>query len=379
MNNKKTLLTNALEPEDSSFLEASAQNGQSWDVKQFSSDKILKHLDNVQQWVRGGNPPPVTMELDMTNVCNHRCPECIVDYFLTTDNNSLPKETAMRIVEELAEAGVKGLMFTGGGEPLCHPNTPEIVELAKNLDMDVGFITNGELFSEYSAEKILLNSLWIRVSLDAGSPEVFQKTHYKSEISFNNIIEKLKLLVRIKHERQADCTIGVGFLTSHESRKDIERATLLCKEIGVDYIQFRPMQIHHGGSFEYNWEDVRYDIEECLKHATDNFHVLFSKHKYDMMERQDFGRDYGKCYGHQFASVVSANGKMYLCCHLRGYEKYCLGDLKKNSFLEIWNSNQRKKAVENINFKDCIPLCRCNTFNQILWNISNPQNHINFL
>jgi len=351
----------------------------SWDVKQFSSDKILKHLDIVHQWTQGGNPPPVTMELDMTNVCNHQCPECVVDYFQITDDNSLPKETAVRIVEELAGAGVKGLIFTGGGDPLCHPNTPDIVKQAKNLGMDIGFITNGELFTEESAQKILLNSLWIRVSLDAGSPEVFQKTHNKNETSFNRVIEKLELLVRIKPENRANCTIGVGFLTSQDSRKDIEQATLLCRDIGVDYIQFRPMQIHHGGRFEYNWEDVTYEIEECLKYATDGFHVLFSKHKYDMMKRQDFGRDYGKCYGHQFASVVSASGKMYLCCHLRGYEKYCLGDLKENSFMEIWNSDQRKKAVENIDFNDCIPLCRCNTFNQILWNISRPQNHANFL
>ena len=61
------------------------------------------------------------------------------------------------------------------------------------------------------------------------------------------------------------------------------------------------------------------------------------------------------------------------------YEKYKLGNIKKQSFTEIWNSEQRKKAYEKINFKDCIPLCRCNTFNQILWELKKPADHVNFL
>lgn len=43
-----------------------------FNVRQFSSDKILKHLDRVNEWLRGG-PNPIIVELDMTNRCNHRC------------------------------------------------------------------------------------------------------------------------------------------------------------------------------------------------------------------------------------------------------------------------------------------------------------------
>jgi radical SAM protein with 4Fe4S-binding SPASM domain len=92
-----------------------------------------------------------------------------------------------------------------------------------------------------------------------------------------------------------------------------------------------------------------------------------------------FGRYYRKCYGQQFATVITASGKMYICCHLRGYEKYCIGDLNKDSFKKIWHSKRRKEVVEKIDFSDCIPLCRDNTFNQILWNIKQPREHVNFL
>jgi len=350
------------------------------DVKQFSSDKILKHLDRVNAWIKGENPPPITVEIDMTNVCNHRCPECVVSYWQRRDNSSLSKEFAQSIIDQLSDAGARGLIFTGGGEPLCNPHTPDMVERARQRGLDVGFITNGELFDKYSATKILLNCVWVRVSLDAASPEKFLLTHGKPEKSFRKVLNNLRMLVELKKELKSNCTVGVGYLTCKHTIDDLEEAVLLCKDLGVDYLQFRPMQIHRGGNFEYDWDDVSGEIEDLVaKYSGNGFDLLYSKHKYDMMRRKDYGRSYKKCYGHQFATVVAANGKMYLCCHLRGYEKYCIGDLTQYSFKEVWNSDHRRNVYENIDFRDCIPLCRCNTFNQVLWNITRPTVHVNFL
>jgi len=70
---------------------------------------------------------------------------------------------------------------------------------------------------------------------------------------------------------------------------------------------------------------------------------------------------------------------MYICCHFRGVRKYCIGDLTKKSLKEIWLSKERKKVYESINLINCIPLCRCNTFNTILWNIKQEKIHLNFI
>jgi MoaA/NifB/PqqE/SkfB family radical SAM enzyme len=348
-------------------------------VRQFSSDKILKHLDRVNQWLEGKNPAPITVELDMTNLCNHRCPECVVNYFRVADKRSLSRKMARNIVTQLAKNKIRGLIFTGGGDPLCNPYTLETVELAKAKGLDLGFITNGALLNEKAARTILKDCTWVRISLDAGSPEVFKLTHGLDGKEFNKVIEKIRLLVKTKKEINSKCTVGVGFLTCDSTVADMVRATVLTKKLGVDYLQFRPMQIHNGGKFGYHWTDVDDRIEQCLSYADKKFHVLYSKHKYDMARDPRFGRYYHKCYGQQFATVISASGKMYICCHLRGYEKYSIGDLNKNTFQEIWSSKRRGDVVDSIDFSDCIPLCRDNTFNQILWNIKQPREHINFI
>ena len=348
-------------------------------VRQFSSDKILKHLDRVCEWLEEGNPAPITVELDVTNVCNHKCRECACGYFRVEDCNTLDSHLCDNIITQLCEAGTRGIIFTGGGEPLCHKHTPDAVKLVSELGVDIGFITNGELLTEEIAEVLLRSSVWIRVSLDAATPETFKIIHGKGEESFNKVIENIATLARMKKEMNSKTTVGVGFLTCNETRDEMYDAAQLCKEMGVDYLQYRPMQISHNGKFDYHWTDVEKKIESALTLSDNNFKVLYSKHKYDMMHDKNYGRNYGKCYGHQFATVVAATGKMYICCHFRGHEKYCIGDLKKNTFEEIWNSEKRLKAIEAIDFRECMPLCRDNTFNQVLWNLKQPKDHVNFL
>ena len=43
---------------------------------QFSSSKILKHIDRIDEWQKKGVSRPITYELDMTNVCNSKCHFC---------------------------------------------------------------------------------------------------------------------------------------------------------------------------------------------------------------------------------------------------------------------------------------------------------------
>ncbi len=77
-----------------------------------SSDKILKHLDRVNAWLNGSNPLPITVELDVTNLCNHRCPECSGWYFQDRNHDSLPNTLAEDIVRQLAKLKIRGLICT---------------------------------------------------------------------------------------------------------------------------------------------------------------------------------------------------------------------------------------------------------------------------
>ena len=54
------------------------------------SNKVLNHPKRYQEWYNNGDTiGPVTVKIDLTNVCNHDCPGCIDYELIHNDNNSL--------------------------------------------------------------------------------------------------------------------------------------------------------------------------------------------------------------------------------------------------------------------------------------------------
>jgi radical SAM protein with 4Fe4S-binding SPASM domain len=199
--------------------------------------------------------------------------------------------------------------------------------------------------------------------------------------TFERVVDNIRMMVRKKKVRKSKVTIGTGFLTFPEVNMDMLRFVKISREAGVDYAQFRPL-LKKFNEMEFNstpQNDIVKKIYDCRKLATENFDVLCSSHKYGSMQHDAVRRRYTVCHGHNFAAVIAADKKMYICCHMRGMPQYCIGDLGRNTLEEIWKSKKRKKIFEGINFADCPLLCRCDGFNTILWDILQPAGHRNFL
>jgi len=350
-------------------------------MNQFSSEKILQHLESVLEWQKTGMSRPVTYELDMTNICNSKCPFCFGFLSRETDTASLKLDEVKDLIKQIKEYGGKGLTFTGGGEPLMNSFTIDAVKYARELGLDIGFISNGLLLNEEKAEVLVDSCTWIRISIDAGRQETYKLTHGLEGTSFENAINNTKLLVEKKRNKGSKVTLGTGFLTFPDVSADMTAFVQISKDIGVDYAQFRPL-LRKFGQNEINAgpdKEIIESIEKCKMMETKSFKVLCSTHKYNSMSNGIVKRHYDVCHGHHFTTVIAANRKMYLCCHMRGFEKYCIGDLSKYTLKELWESERRKKVYNNIDFKDCPLLCRCDGLNTVLWKMCQENEHKNFL
>ena len=350
-------------------------------INQFASSKILKHIERISQWEKSGISKPITYELDMTNVCNCRCHFCFGFFNQKKYQVSINIENAKNILRQIKQFGGKAVTFTGGGEPLCNKDTLKAVEYAKKIGLDVGFITNGILLNKENIRIIVKNCTWVRVSLDAATRETYLISHGMNSNTFDNVLKNIKLLTDEKVKQKSLITIGVGFLTYDKTEKEIVDFAKLAKILNVDYAQYRPL-LKRFDEKEFNvknQDNIIDSIKKAQEYSTNKFSVVSSIHKYEVISSKDYKRQYEICYGHNFATVIAADMKMYLCCHMRGRAKYCIGDLNKNTLKEIWNSKQRKKVYESIDFKDCPLLCRCDSFNTILYNIKKDITHVNFL
>ncbi len=350
-------------------------------MTQFSSNKIFNHLERLSEWRDKGISRPVTYELDMTNLCDSRCCFCFGYKDRERKPYSIKLPEAKNIIKQIDDFGGKAVTFTGGGEPLCNPDTMDALEYAASLGLDVGFISNGIALNGEKI-RILVNSCkWIRISLDAGSKKYYLISHGLDSGIFKKVVENTGKLVEEKRRTGSPVTIGTGFLTFPEMTEDMEDFIRVSSEIGVDYAQFRPL-LKNFREKEINLnidKKILQNLEKGLKYGVNGFNVLYSKNKYEKMKKNKVARNYKKCLGHNFATVIAADKRMYVCCHMRGIKKYCIGDLSKNSLREIWNSKQRREVLNRINFKDCPLLCRCDGMNEILWDITEKREHENFL
>ena len=87
-----------------------------------------------------------------TNACNMFCDHCYRDAGCKADEE-LNTQEAKTLLEQIAKAGFKIMIFSGG-EPLMRPDIVELVEYATKLGLRSVFGTNGTLITEEMALKL---------------------------------------------------------------------------------------------------------------------------------------------------------------------------------------------------------------------------------
>lgn len=343
-----------------------------------STYKLFKHLDKLCEWDNKGDTYPILVDIDLTNRCNQKCPLCIRTEM---DKSTIPLDKVKDIVLQLKEVGVKSFGLGGGGDPTCHPDFAEILRFINTNGMKSGVYTNGYTLTDDLIDTIINCCTYIRISLDSDGHEIYKMTHGMDAKAFYQVIENIRKLVLLRDNRKKDIVIGVGYLVGPSTAKGIYGATKLVKELGVDYIRVRPF-------FRYNREgnypdaEIEYmldQLKKCSELQNKTFAVSYPQNRWDWMTNIKRERPYKICYSHYFVTLIGANQKVYPCCHLSNNEKYCYGDLKQNTFKEVWNSQKRKDAYKNIDFKDCPNPCMLDNHNRLLWNIKQPIMHSDFL
>ena len=92
-------------------------------------------------------------------------------------------------------------------------------------------------------------------------------------------------------------------------------------------------------------------------------------------EYRDWHRDYAACYGCRFSTVVTPDGRVWICPNRRGFPESCLGSLAGESFADLW---ARHPGVWS-DLSRCRFFCRFHMMNETLWEVYKPRQHENFV
>jgi cyclic pyranopterin phosphate synthase len=341
--------------------------------------KLLSHFDRIVEWKTKGTTYPILVGIDPTFKCNHRCPHC--SGLMGQDLSTIPLAKLDPLLKELASLGVKAINLGSGGDPSCHPDLAGILDRVYEYGLDCGYYTNGELLKEKTIEATVRACSWVRFSLDADGPEIHQLIHKASPKAFDKVVKNMHRLQAARLRMNPEMVLGAGYLVRPDTTKGIYNAAKLVRDIGWDYIRFRPFFGYDNQPLcnQEEANEILSELERCKELETDTFKINCPQNRMDWVETGVPPITYARCNVHHFMTQIGGDLKVYLCCHTMGWERYCLGDLNTQTFEEIWNSEKRKQIYENIDYRDCATPCSLNAYNDLLGKFESRTVHPNFL
>ena len=353
------------------------------DTYGIDSHKLTYHPRRVADWLEGKDIYPLYIEISPYGGCNHRCIFCALDY-LEYEPTRLKTEALKRFLKEISVKGVKSIMFAGEGEPLLHKDISELVIYAKSCGLDAAVTTNGVLLSRKLLEKILPELSWLRISLNAGTKETYSLIHRTNPEDFDGVIGNIEEAVHLKKKKGYLSTIGIQLLLLNENYEEVSTLAEILRSTGADYLTVKPYS-QHPSSINRLKTQLDYDkllsLEEELKnYESENFKIIFRKKTMSKIGEQ---KPYKKCMGLPFWSYLTSRGDIYACSAFLGDERFRCGNIYQDSFEKIWKGEGRRKIMRmmesNWDIKKCREVCRLDEINRYLWNLKNPQLHVNFI
>jgi len=124
---------------------------------------------------------PKTVILETTNLCNLKCKMCHVwgeDVVKRRQTGFIPETVWKRAIDELATWDTNvNLALHGAGEALLHKDFLDILAYAASKkNLTVGFLSNGALLSQKTADAIMATDIaWLGFSVDGADAEKYRK------------------------------------------------------------------------------------------------------------------------------------------------------------------------------------------------------------
>src|SRR5208282_5213589 len=284
---------------------------------------------------------PLSVQFDVTYRCNERCIHCYLDH---VDHGEMTAGEVMDVLDQLAEAGVFFLCFSGG-EVFMRMDFFRILEYARSLLFCIKVKTDAFMIREKEADRLCaLGVQSVQVSIYSHRPEVHDAIT-KLPGSLKRSLAGMRLL------RERGMKMIIANVLMRSNLNDYAGVKALAKELGAEYTidptitpkmdgdrSILPLgiggddlrQVFHNGDLVGNVEEF------CAPPPAVNDDVL----------------DGLPCSAGHTACYISPYGDVYPCVQF----PLPTGNVRKQKFLEIWRHSPQMNDVRSIHGRD-LPTC----------------------
>ena len=368
-------------------------------IQKLSKNQLFANkLEDIYNWLpyhfgNGKAFHPLSVTLLVSYRCNLRCKMCF--YYNESERDKTCKLIEDRTKEELTLPQIKDLIdqcakmkvkvFTiHGGEPLLYPNIFKISKYAKDKGMLVNFVTNGTLLNETMAKKIIDAEInHIAFSLDG--PKAIHNEVRSMPGTFDRLMKGIKILKDMESNGAKIPVLSISTYISAINQKRLAQTLRVIQKTGIkdwgagvithntNNLVSKTKKIlnikndNHIGSLEELKDEVKninLDIlnrqrEACRiinSHDGYGLNIIFpSKEAINNYYNSDWN-EVSKCTCRWSRTVISPYGEVFPCVNM-SMVNCVVGDIKKQSFKNIWNGEKYINFRRTLKKYGVLPIC----------------------
>ena len=256
-----------------------------------------------------------------------------------------------KLIDELKDT-LTYLTFYFQGEPYLHPKFLSLVKYASQQNIYTATSTNAHYLNDKQARDTVESGLdRLIISLDGTDQETYQA--YRVGGNMEKVLEGARNILKWRKELKSKTPYVVfQFLVVKPNEHQIPEVHALAKSIGVDNVLLKTAQIY---DYE-NGSDLMPTIDKYSRYRK------LSNGTWEIKNQL-----MNHCWKMWNSCVVTWDGKVVPCCFDKDAH-YTLGDLKKNTFEEIWRSDAYNNFRQSIlRSREEIEICKNCTEGTKVW------------
>ena len=271
---------------------------------------------------------PVSVSFEPTTSCNLRCPECPSGLrAFTRPTGMLENDFFRKTIDEIHKE-LLYLIFYFQGEPYLNPAFLEMVKYAHDKKIYTATSTNAHYLNDEVAKKTVESGLdRLIISIDGTTQDVYQQ--YRVGGNLEKVLEGTRNIIKWKRMLKSKTPfIFFQFLVVKPNEHQVESIKKLARETGVDEVRFKTAQVYE---YETDPNQLIPSIDKFSRYKKNEDGTYIAKNKLA-----------NRCWKLHHANVITWDGLVVPCCFDKD-ATHQLGNLKNQSFKEIWHNDNYKQ------------------------------------
>jgi putative heme d1 biosynthesis radical SAM protein NirJ2 len=290
---------------------------------------------------------------NVTRACNLKCKHCYRDAG-AKDSNELSTQEARDLLEEIARAGFK-IVILSGGEPLLRGDIYELISFACRLDLIPVLGTNGTLINQAVAKRLKEAGLKrAGISLDSVDSEIHDEFRQQNG-AWKRTIQGMQACKGVGLDFQIHTTV------TQYNWEETEQVTDLACQLGAcaHHIFFlvptgRGKEIEDAIISSQDYETLLRRILEKQKTVNLELKPVCAPQFVRIAEQMNLNIRFQRgCLAGLSYCCILPNGDVHPCPYL----PIRLGNVRELKFSRIWQENDVLKRLRSLDYKGRCAQC----------------------